>query len=246
MKRGLDSRSIESRRAMFSSQRMTSRLPFFLLALVGALCLLSGSAVAQLDGGGTIEDLQNLQDAGDTGDGSTGGGDGELDTVEPVRIGLEIENVRNQGFVGPSAPLLEDNGFVGPASENNPLDGIGEGRFAGGGVNEGLGGRTATTSSAELQDNGFTVVRQSLRAKLVPAFATRQTPGWVAESRFHSRISRQPVVRDLGAGVTVTVRNRRAILSGAFHSEAERDVIKRQLRLEPGIYGIDDQTSILN
>jgi hypothetical protein len=184
--------------------------------------------------------------AGGTGTGGGGGadtGDGELEQVEPFRLNFEIEDLRNQGFVGPTAEVINAQGFVGPPSESTQLP-LGEDRSIGGTINAGRGSRTATTSSRVLQENGFTVQRQGIRSRLRPAFAAPKTPGYVAESRFQSRMVRQPVVRTMGLGITVTVNNRTAVLTGTVGSEAERQIIKRQLRLEPGVYGIDDRTSI--
>ena len=166
--------------------------------------------------------------------------------VEPLRLEFEIEDRRNQGFVGPTAPGIEELGFVGPANPNNTLGGLGEDRFVGGGTNAGLGGRAATTPNAQLQENGFTVVRQGIRARLRPSFSSPQMPSAVVESRFQSRMSRQPVVRNLGTGMSVRMNGRTAVLSGVVGSEAERQIMKRQLRLEPGVYRIEDNTTISN
>ena len=188
---------------------------------------------------------QQVQDTGqaDTGTDGGGAGDGELEQVDPFRLNFEIEDRRNQGFVGSTAEVIEAQGFVGPPSESTQLP-LGEDRSIGGGINADRGSRTATTSSRLLQENGFTVQRQGLRSRLRPAFAAPRTSGYLAESRFQARMVRQPVVRNMGQGITVTVNNRIAVLTGTVGSEAERQIIKRQLRLEPGVYGIDDRTSI--
>ena len=247
-------------------------LKLILLPIVAGLLLVSlqGTVAAQPGGGGGTGggnggqfdqggfddfDPNAFQNQGfdptaqqDTGQQDTAGGggetsDGEIEQVEPFRLNFEIEDRRNQGFVGPTAEVINAQGFVGPPSESTQLP-LGEDRSIGGTVNAGRGSRTATTSSRVLQENGFTVQRQGMRSRLRPAFAAPRTPGYIAESRFQSRMVRQPVVRTMGLGITVTVNNRTAILTGTVGSEAERQIIKRQLRLEPGVYGIDDRTSI--
>ena len=105
---------------MYSLKKMTSRLPLLALALIATLGLLGETAVAQIDGGAGIDDLTDLQNNAGGGGGDIAGG-GDLETVEPIRLGFDIEDVRNQGFVGPAAPTIEENGFVGPPSPNNPL-----------------------------------------------------------------------------------------------------------------------------
>ncbi|QEG22755.1 hypothetical protein [Mariniblastus fucicola] len=227
------------------------RLTFLLTPALAGLVLFSAADSAsaqntdgadggnQGQGGGVVTDT-------DTGDNNaTGGGtqsDGELDTVEPLGLSFEVIDRRNQGFVGATAESIGTNGFVGPIT-SEPDGELAEGRSIGGGVNEGLGNRGATTSSSLLQENGFTVERKGIRTRLRPAFAAPRTPGYVAQSRFQSRMTRQPVVHQFGQGVTVTVSNRTAVLTGVFASAAERDIVKRQLRLEPGVYQIDDRTS---
>ena len=181
--------------------------------------------------------------------GNTGGdgigGDGELEEIEPIRLIREIEDRRNQGFVGPTAPGIVDTGFMGPQT-GEPDGDVAEGRFVGGGTNEGLGFRSATASTppAPLDQNGFIVQRRSMRSRLRPSFAAPSTPSFVTAQRFQSRMTRQPVVRNFAQGVTISVANRTAVLSGVVNSNAERSIIKRQLMLEPGVYRIDDRTTV--
>lgn len=219
-----------------------------------ATCLLlvfvGNTAVGQIDGFPNPGDQGQNQnptqpvDDGTTNNGNPGGNatDGEIDEVEPLRLTREILDRRNQGFVGPTAPGIEEEGFIGPRT-GDPDSEVAEGRFIGGGTNDGLGQRTGTTTSRDLQENGFTVQRRGIRSRLRPAFAAPRTPAYVTERRFQNRMTRQPVVRNFGQGVTVTVSNRTAVLTGVVSSNAEREIIKRQLRLEPGVYGIEDRTT---
>jgi len=223
-------------------------LPFLVAAMVA--CLLFGSANMAY-GQGDIPDIPDQQqDGGNTGNangGSDEAADGQIDAVEPTRLEFEIPDRRNQGFVGATAPGIADAGnetqsFVGPLTDE-PDGEVAEGRSIGGDTNAGIGNRTATNSSVQLQENGFTIQRQSIRTRLRPAFAAPRTPSYVAERRFQSRMTRQPVVRQFGQGVTVSIANRTAVLTGVVRSNAEREIIKRQLRLEPGVYSIDDRTT---
>ena len=182
----------------------------------------------------------------DTGTGTDGGGtetDGVLDTVEPFTLEFDIEDRRNQGFVGATAEQISAQGFVGSPSQVTGPE-LAEERTIGGNVNNGRGQRNATNSNATLQENGFTVQRQGIRSRLVPSFSAPRTPGFVAASRFQARIVRQPVVSQMAQGITVSVSNRTATMTGVAASQAQREIVKRQLRLEPGVYQIVDQTKI--
>lgn len=233
------------------------------------VCAAEGSAFAQRTDGGGGPDIPDFPDVPNTptqepvDDGSddlggnntgTGGGeDGEIDEVEPLRLNRTIEDQRNQGFVGPTAGYTDTNGFVGPPRGEPEGDDLPpDGRFRGGGVNQGLGQRQASASSVFLErgfqpeENGFTVQRSTVRTRLVPAFAAPRQPSAMTVSRFQTRIQRQPVVRSFGQGISISVSNRTAVLTGVVRSQAERDIVTRQLRLEPGIYKIDDRTTIAN
>ena len=228
-------------------------------AVVFLLLIGSGETTfAQVDGGGLPPAPVPAGDGGvppvadGGGDGATGadgvgGGtdsDGMIEAVEPVRLEFDIPDRRNQGFVGQTASGINDIGFVGPQTgDPDTTDGIAEGRFIGGEVNADLGNRSATQSTP-LQENGFTVQRRGIRSRMRPAFAAPQLSGAVTTSRFISRMTRQPVVRQMGQGISVSISNRTAVLTGVMTSNAEREIIKRQLRLEPGVYRIDDRTTI--
>jgi hypothetical protein len=204
-------------------------------------------------GGGTPAQVPNTptgdQPAVDNGNNATGGGggaasDGQLETVDPFRLEFSIEERRNQGFVGPTAEVITERGFVGGQGADSRLP-LADGRSNGGGVNDGRGVRSPPGSQINNQQNGFTIQRQSIRAKLRPAFAAPSTPGFVAASRFQSRIARQPVISQMNQGVSVMVSNRTATLTGVVASKAQRDLLVRQLRLEPGVYKIVDQTKLV-
>ncbi len=185
------------------------------------------------------------QPAGLPGGGGGGGGgaqpsDGQLDTIEPSEITLQIPDNRNQGFVGNTGQTQANQGFTGTAGINSGIALADEPRGTEGGtVNDGLGVRTVTPPQPP-QRFGFSVPRQSIRARLVPSFATAPTPAFASTIRFDSRIRRQPVVRQLGRNITVSIGNGTATLRGVASSDAERQILIRQLRLEPGVYRISD------
>lgn len=237
----------------------------FFAAFFAAAFLFTESSFAQrggdigggVGGGGVVpvtpqQPTTQIPDAGgDAVGGGAGGGstasDGTLETVDPFRLEFNIEERRNQGFVGPTAQIINESGFIGTPSEQSALP-LAEGRSIGGTVNDGRGVRAAPNSSVgttiNSQQNGFTVQRQGIRAKLRPDFLAPQTPNYVIESRFQNRIARQPVVQRMGQGVMISVANKTATLTGSVSSDAERKIMIRQLRLEPGIYKIVDQTSV--
>ena len=236
------------------------QLPLLVIpAVVFLIVIGSGDATfAQVfDGGGTPPVVTDggapvggdgagaAVDGAGAGTGGTGGtdSDGMIEAVEPVRLEFDIPDRRNQGFVGSTAAGIDSRGFVGPqTTDPDTADGIAEGRFIGGNVNVDLGNRPATQATP-LQENGFTVQRRGMRSRMRPAFAAPQMSGAVTTSRFVSRMTRQPVVRQFGQGVSMTISNRTAVLTGVMTSNAEREIIKRQLRLEPGVYRIEDRTT---
>lgn len=169
--------------------------------------------------------------------------DGQLDTVEPARIELQIPDRRNQGFVGGSAETQQTNGFVGGNGVNAgiPLDGEARGT-AGGTINNGRGQRAGSQPQPP-ERFGIEVPRQSMRARLVPSFASPRMPGFASTMRFQSRLSRQPVARQIGQSISVSIGNGTATLRGVARNEAERQILIRQLRLEPGVYKITDLTT---
>ena len=189
------------------------------------------------------------------GTGGTAAGDTDLEQVQPVRIIREIEDRRNQGFVGSTAAVSVEQGFVGPQGSDTALP-IGDGRSFGGGTNgtgggggggggggnagggQNVGGQgTATT-------NGFTVVRRSVRARLSPQFTSRSLNDNAAQSRFLSHVYRQPAIQTLSPGLSVQFVGETAIISGVTASAADAERLVRQLRLEPGVYKIENQATV--
>ena len=181
-------------------------------------------------------------------------GDNNLDLSES--LGIEISpDTRNQGFIGATAPGIQEFGFVGAASENSGPP-LAEGATFGGGVNDsggsGGGGARGTAAGGGQgfgpagAQNGFTVIRRNLRTRLRPRYDARQVSPGEISSRFNNRFYRLPESDNFAGQFTVAVANRRATVTGAVNSQQESDRIVRQLRLEPGVYSIDNQLRILN
>ena len=228
------------------------------------------------DGGG-LGGLGGLGgDGGIGGDGGDGGVGGGLDLGG---VGVDTMDERNQGFVGATSAQIQDTGFIGASSETSgppvtdgasfgggvndsgiQAGGGGGGGFGGaggggpGGVNGGFGGAGPLGGGTE---NGFQVMRRSVRARLVPQINVRPVPNAQIASRFQNRLSRQPAPQLSGPpfpnqaftstaapSVNVQIENRTAILTGFVNSTAERDRWERQLRLEPGVYRIVNQIEV--
>lgn len=233
------------------------------LAVVSTICLSGflsfGSAAWAQDqggggqiGGGQFPDPgqqppvapaqgQNTNQSSST---STSGGDGIIDpTTNNVDIELS-ENTRNQGFVGATAPGIStesDAGFVGAVSEQSGPDLVEDASF-GGGVNNVAPVVPVLGANGEV--NSFSVVRKSIRARLVPNFYAPATPGNQVSTRFQNRLSRQPGSQFSGSSYSVTVSDRTAYIRGSVNSTADSQRLERQLRLEPGVYQIVNELSV--
>ena len=231
-------------------------------------CLLPSQDIfAQIDGGGGIADLQTLQQQGDGGGavggigGGGGGGGGTIGAFGSDQADLlssvQVEDVRNQGFVGATAPRIQELGFVGPPGETSGPD-LADGASFGGGVNDGAGGGGGGGGGGGNfggggnqqngfggigQGKGFQVVRKGLRTALTPRFASPTRTTREISTRFSNRIRRQPNMANDGGGMFVSINGRVATVSGFAQTEAERSRFIRQLRLEPGIDRVVDQVS---
>ena len=260
---------------------------YIVLFLVFIFTLPTGLAMGQTDGGvidgGVVIDGGIIDGGGINGGNTAGGGggtagsDGSVD-IQELSLGGDTEDTRNQGFVGATSFQLQATGFIGASSETSgpPLStgtsfgggvndsgvqatgggvgGAAGGGGNGGGLNGGFGGADPLGAGTE---NGFQVIRSSVRARLVPQINAPQIPNGQIVSRFQNRFSRQPVPQSAGppfsdaafssvstSGVNVQVENRTAVLTGVVGSPAERDRWERQLRLEPGIYQINNQIQV--
>ena len=216
--------------------------------------LLTVTLAAQLQAQGTIDDLIDLGGGG--GDGGAapplgggggvdggGGGDGgvNLDGAAELDFG-GAPDMRNQGFVGATAPGITENGFVGAGSQT--FGELAEGATFGGGVNDGTASSIPSGSGGggaggfNGANAGGSVIRSNLRTRLRPAFAAPVIPSRVIEGNFNSNLARQPTAQSLVGRYQVRIENRTAIVTGVVDTQADADRLIRQLRLQPGVYGI--------
>ena len=160
---------------------------------------------------------------------------------------------RNQGFVGVAGTRITERGFVGPPGESTAPPLSDGGTFGGGSNNIGstngggggnIGGNAGFNGANQLGGTtikGFEINRSNVRSILRPSFASPQIVGEQVASRFQNRIVRQPDMNADGANVQISISNRTATMQGFVQSAQEADRIERQLRLEPGVYRIDNR-----
>lgn len=196
-------------------------------------------------------------DGGDFGDtdfgGGTGVGGGDVEGIEFA--GIDQDN-RNQGFVGATAPEVSENTFVGAASQT--FGALADGATFGGGVNDnndsnvpggggvGGGGIGGNGGAGGFNGTGGTgsVFRSNLRTRLRPAFSAPVIPAQVIESNFNNNLSRQPTAQSLVGRYQVTIENKTATVTGFVNNQADADRLIRQLKLQPGVYGIISRLQI--
>ena len=177
--------------------------------------------------------------------------DGNVDPVDAVILETSADT-RNQGFIGSTATRVTELGFVGASSETSGPP-LAEGGTFGGGVNAGgaaggAGGGRAAGGGGQIgqgfggagTQNGFSVTRQSLRARLVPSFSAPVVSSAEVADRFNASFSRLPESLNMSGQYQVSVNNRTATITGFVPSRADSDRLVRQLRLQPGIYKIDN------
>ena len=219
-----------------------------------------GGAVDGGNGGGTGGGVGGGGDGGDGGGAVNnnflgGGGAGTTDGGENVNLDGAAEldfggvpDMRNQGFVGATAPGITENGFVGAGSQT--FGELAEGATFGGGVNDsatssipsGSGGGGAGGFNGA--NAGGSVIRSNLRTRLRPAFAAPSIPSRVVEGNFNSNLARQPTAQSLVGRYQVRIENKTAIVTGVVDTQADADRLIRQLRLQPGVYGIVSQLQV--
>ena len=193
--------------------------------------------------------------------GNTSGGNGVADpTARNVDIEVS-EDLRNQGFVGATAPGIQDLGFVGATSE---LSGppLASGKTFGGGVNGSSGGsstgsggnRSRVTGVGNQQgfgvvggtQNGFVVTRGNVRAQLKSDFAAPLVSGNQIANQFNDRFYRLPASQSFAGQYQITIDHRTATLTGVVNSPADADRLIRQLRLQPGVDKIVNELTVEN
>ena len=238
-----------------------------LLFAFGALIVMQSPQLhAQIDDGGIdggiIDD--GLTDGGGGGGGGVSTGIGadetvDLDGAASLDLGSSGEDNRNQGFVGATAPGVSENNFVGATSQT--FGALAEDATFGGGVNDGFtssipgggggAGGGGNAGGGQGAAGGFTggtsgsVIRSSIRTRLVPAFAAPVISPQITQSNFNDNLARQPSAQSLVGRYQVFVRNRTATVTGVVNSQADADRLIRQLKLQPGIYGIVNQLQVV-
>ena len=239
-------------------------LPLFTFGV--AIFLLSAQLSAQddIDPGGIDPPVVDTPVVDNT-DTFSGGGGGtsttdnndtvDIDDASSLDLGSSGIDNRNQGFVGATAPGISENIFVGAASQT--FGDLADGASFGGGVNDrstnsipsGAGGGNAGAGRGGA--GGFTgtssgsVIRSSLRTRLRPAFAAPVVPPQVTEFNFNDNLARQPSAQSLLGRYQVSIENKTATVVGVVNSQADADRLIRQLKLQPGIYGIVNQLQVI-
>jgi hypothetical protein len=195
----------------------------------------------------TTNNNNNNQGSGDN-QITEGEGVGDLDDAIDLQ---PTPDQRNQGFIGSNSVRIQESGFIGaPGEIAGP--GLADDATLGGGVNNqggssvsiGTGGGRGGFNAAA--DNGFTVPRRSVRARLVPSFYSPPRPSQQVVSRFTNHFQQQPSAWQTGNNYSINIQNRTAFVNGTVGTRADSERLVRQLRLEPGVYKIVNQLQILN
>ena len=252
---------------MFSTNLKSYLKPCLYMVFVGLLTVgfsvqLQAQTLGDLDGlgGGGGGDGGGVDGGG--GDGAppappfgAGGGGGGATTTDGGDGGVDLDgaaeldfggapDMRNQGFVGATAPGIMESGFVGAGSQT--FGELAEGATFGGGVNDGNSSSIPSGSGGggaggfNGTNAGGSVIRSNLRTRLRPAFVAPVIPSRVIEGSFNSNLSRQPTAQSLMGRYQVTIQNKTAFVIGVVDTRADADRLIRQLRLQPGVYRIDD------
>lgn len=241
--------------------QITRPIPFF---LIGFLCL-AGSSLVHAQGagggggggGGQAPVQQPVEqpvpvDTGDTVSSGTADNEGPVDFDDSADLdfGGDSTNRRNQGFIGATGERIGELGFTGAASDllGPPLDTEGDGSI-GGGVNNQIQLQIPSAGQSGFQapqPNGVVIVRRSLRARLRPSFYAPTIPATTTISRFSRNFSRQPTTVGLANRFSISIANKTATVSGTVDNADQMNRIIRQLRLQPGVYKIDNRLRVMN
>jgi osmotically-inducible protein OsmY len=87
-------------------------------------------------------------------------------------------------------------------------------------------------------------VRRNVRNRLVNQVQVNRVPAAEVAQRFSTRLDRIPTVSGVGSNVQVELQNGTAVLTGRVPSAEASGKVERQLRLEPGVYRIDNRLEI--
>lgn len=197
------------------------------------------------------------------GGGGVGGGGGFDPTGQPTEINPAVNQLattadtRNQGFVGSTSDRIREFGFVGAASPtsgpplapgasfgggNNTGRGARAGGFAGGG---GFNNRMGAGFSPFGAQNGFEVFRGGgLRTTWTMNFTTPKVEPAKVVADFNSSYRNLPVSQGSSQGHKIELVDTTAIVTGTVSTREEADRLINQLRLQPGVYKIDNRLEV--
>lgn len=163
---------------------------------------------------------------------------------------FEFEEITN-AFVGSTGATIAEDGFVGSIQESmtGQTAGTGGGSTGGNtglrnagntgrGLNSGLGGFGGSQYVQQIPRGG-------VRARLVNRVGGVRPTGQFVRERVESRFLQTPALQSSSlAGVSISVDNGTATLTGVASSQEIADRLVRQLRLEPGVYKVDNRLSV--
>lgn len=163
---------------------------------------------------------------------------------------FEFEEITN-AFVGSTGATIAEDGFVGSIQESmtGQTSGTGGGSTGGNtglrnagntgrGLNSGLGGFGGSQYVQQIPRGG-------VRARLVNRVGGVRPTGQFVRERVESRFLQTPALQSSSlAGVSISVDNGTATLTGVASSQEIADRLVRQLRLEPGVYKVDNRLTV--
>lgn len=194
-----------------------------------------------------------------------GGGGGGFDpnNSQATNINPEVAfmdlmpDTRNQGFVGATSQQVLDFGFVGGASPTSgpglaPGASFGGGNNVGRGTRAGGGARPAGGANNRMgagfgaigTANGFEVARSGLRTTWTPNFISPIVRPEQVVANFNNSFRNLPVSQGSSDGYQIEMVDSTAIVTGNVTSQAEADRLINQLRLQPGVYKIDNRLEV--
>jgi hypothetical protein len=210
-------------------------------------------------GGGSTGGGRPPTGGGGGGGGSTVNTNSQQTNIDPsVSRLVTTPDTRNQGFVGSTATNLETLGFVGAASDRSGPRLVSGATF-GGGVNRvnarstarrpvagGFNARTGAGFSPLGSQNGFQVSRSGTRSRLSLNFETPMIEGEQVVANFVNSYQNLPSTQSQSQaeGYQINIIDKTAVVTGWVSSQAEADRLISQLRLQPGVYNIDNQLQV--
>ncbi len=165
-------------------------------------------------------------------------GPGQLESV-----GETLEDERSQGFVGPSQARIQEQEtiFIGPTKQR--IEEITP-SVSTGNINRSFSGNGGGSPGfTGFGNNGYSISRSNVRARVRPNFSFRTIPSQVVARGFQQRISKLPI-RNSVSGVNIRVEGTTATISGVAETQQDLDNVIGQLQLEPGVYRIVNEVQV--